>query len=235
MKSPLSHFIQQVICSWLMAVFFVGPQFVSARAWAASQAAATLAPGALSDSGVRAGDVGAVRNDSADFARDLSPAGRSGVRSSVSAFGADTGVVGVGSEYISGTYPGAVLIPVSVLGAVVKPGIHHVPTRTNLLNLITLAGGASAEARLDEVTIKRVTTSDPTREDFKEEIIHIDVERLLETAGNRGPILQQNDIVVIPKRTPFIHENTTQLVGFISGLLGLVVSSIVIIDYNKRK
>src|SRR4051812_38256259 len=62
---------------------------------------------------------------------------------------------GGGSEYVSGNFPGAVLIPINLWGAVGKPGIHHVPTRTDLVTLISLAGGPTGDASLGDVSIKR--------------------------------------------------------------------------------
>lgn len=188
---------------------------------ACGPAFAQSADPSLSDSGAFAKDLMNPRETALSTAVDAKDRERAGIGG------------GVGSEYISGSYPGAVMVPVTILGAVPKNGVHYVPTRTNLLGLITYAGGPTKEAKLDEVRIKRVTGGDIRQGDVQEKVIKVDVEKLLEEASGRGPLLQQNDVVVIPDRKPLIDQNTTQVVGFLSGLLGIVVSAIVITNYNK--
>ena len=51
---------------------------------------------------------------------------------------------GRGSEYVSGAQTGNVLMRINLWGAVGKPGIHHVPAKTNLINLLSYAGGPGA-------------------------------------------------------------------------------------------
>ncbi|WP_374031200.1 SLBB domain-containing protein [Bdellovibrio bacteriovorus] len=47
------------------------------------------------------------------------------------------------SEYIFRSSPKESLISVQLLGAVYKPGIYYVPANTELLKLLTLAGGTT--------------------------------------------------------------------------------------------
>lgn len=137
-------------------------------------------------------------------------------------------------EFISGNYPGAVLIPVTILGAVSKPGIHHIPTRTHLIKFLSLAGGINPSASLEDVRIKRVLNKDKAplekngEQSYHEEIIKVDLEELLNEPGNRGPVLQQDDLVIIKETRPFFSNNTLLTIGFISSILGIVVSGIVI-------
>ncbi len=147
--------------------------------------------------------------------------------------GARNGVSQRGSEFISGYYPGAVLIPVYITGSIKYAGLHYVPTRTNLLKFIALAGGTQNDADLSNIVIKR-TTGDDKKEDVSEQMIKFDAEKYMETPGTRGPLLQENDLISIPRQKPSISNNTTLIVGFISTLLAIGVSSIVINQALKK-
>lgn len=126
---------------------------------------------------------------------------------------------GAGSEYISGNYPGAVLMPVNLWGAIAKPGIHHVPTRTDLISLLSLAGGPVGEAELSDITIKRRSSGD-------EKVLEFDAEEMLTRPGKHSPVLEANDIIVVPRRRPTINPDTAATLGFVGSMLGLVLSGI---------
>jgi hypothetical protein len=135
---------------------------------------------------------------------------------------------GSGSEYVSGNYPGAILMPVNLWGSVGKPGIHHIPTRTDLVTLLALAGGPAADAELDDVVIKR-------RNGKEELILKIDAEEVLTEAGVQSPVLEANDIVIVPREKQVISNNTATLVGFTASVLGLVLAGIALNAQLKSK
>ncbi|MCM2277954.1 MAG: SLBB domain-containing protein [Oligoflexia bacterium] len=127
-----------------------------------------------------------------------------------------TGAPG-GSEFVSGNYPGAILMPVNLWGAVTKPGIHHIPMQTDLVTLLSLAGGPTADAQLDRISIKR-------RNGSQEKVLRIDAEDLLEQPGVHSPVLEPNDIVVVPREKPTVSNNTMTTLSFIGGILGIIVA-----------
>ena len=122
-----------------------------------------------------------------------------------------------GSEYVSGNYPGAILMPVNLWGSIGKPGIHHIPTQTDLLTLLSLAGGTMSDAELGEVLIKR--RAGPT-----EQVLKVNVQDMLETVGAKIPVLEANDIVVIPRQKPVISNNTVNTISFIASLMGIILA-----------
>lgn len=69
----------------------------------------------------------------------------------------ETGVIGKssGSIYYSPAVKGKVLIPVHFWGALGKSGLHFIPIETNLVNGLSMAGGPSGEAVLDNVRVTR--------------------------------------------------------------------------------
>lgn len=62
---------------------------------------------------------------------------------------------GHGSEYVSGDHSHPVLMQINLWGGVTKPGIHYVPVDTDLITLLSYAGGPVEGAKLDKVVIKR--------------------------------------------------------------------------------
>jgi len=128
---------------------------------------------------------------------------------------------GFGSEYVSGYYPGAVLIPVNIWGAVQKTGVHHIPMKTSLISLITLAGGPTSEAKLDEVVIRRQNKE-------KEEVINVDVKEMVNNPLATSPAIEANDLVFVAVKKPFIDANVLTLVGILTSVAAVTLSAILV-------
>lgn len=92
-------------------------------------------------------------------------------------------------------------ILVHVMGEVATPGEYRVPDNTNVLELISKAGGPTNFARLSGVVLKRgVGTSDlSTVSDNHGEVTRVNLEEYL-TRENSGPVpvLQPGDVVTVP-------------------------------------
>jgi hypothetical protein len=155
------------------------------------------------------------------------PVARAGSASGGLSLSQEISAAGSGSEYVSGNYPGAILMPVNLWGSISKPGIHHVPTRTDLVTLLSLAGGPSSDARLDDIVIKR-------RNGKEELIIKVDAEEVLTEAGVQSPVLEANDIIIIPREKPVIGSNTVTVVGFAASILGLVLAGFALSNQLKN-
>jgi hypothetical protein len=133
------------------------------------------------------------------------------------------------AEYIAGNYPGAVLMPVNLWGAVMRSGLYHIPSQTDLLTLLSFAGGPGKDAELDEVTIRRKNKSG-------EEIIQVNVRNLLSRRGSgTPPLLEPNDYVLIPARDEGISPNTLKMVTVLSAIVGVVLSGLAISDRFRSK
>lgn len=130
-----------------------------------------------------------------------------------------------GTEYISGNTPGTVLMKVNLWGAVNRPGIHHVPVNTDLMSLMSYAGGPTSKAILDEVTIKRDLGK-------KRKLIRIDVEELVGGVSHHHVELAPNDIVVIPASEPLISQDTVTMITLISVVASTVLAFVLIDQRN---
>jgi polysaccharide biosynthesis/export protein len=83
------------------------------------------------------------------------------------------------------------MIKAYVWGQVGKPGLYNVPDDTDLLTLISLAGGPTENAKLTKIRIVRPTING-------DRIIWINMKKYLETGDEKMiPILQPGDTIIV--------------------------------------
>jgi hypothetical protein len=88
------------------------------------------------------------------------------------------------------------LIPVNIWGFVQKPGQYMVPDNTDLVALLSFAGGPTENAKLNHIRILR---NDPK---IGNVVYKIDVKRYIETADERLiPNLRPGDTIIVSGTT----------------------------------
>ncbi len=143
------------------------------------------------------------------------------------------------SEYIYRSSPKESLIAVQLLGAVNKPGIYYVPANTDLLKLITLAGGTTNGGDLSEILVRKIEPK--TWSEIQSKAINeyqgayeVDAEKLIKYGGAKNLKLQQDDFVYVPPRTPWISSEASRNITVMSVVLGIVLTAI-LIDRNSKR
>lgn len=102
---------------------------------------------------------------------------------------------------------GELLIKVNVWGRVRQPGQYFVPSNTDLITLISVAGGPAEKSRLDNVRIVRNTESGS-------EIIIVDIKKYLKTADQRLiPLLEPEDTVIMSGSIWYVISNVVTVVA----------------------
>lgn len=142
------------------------------------------------------------------------------------------------SEYIYRSSPRESMISVQLLGAVTKPGIYYVPANTDLLKLITLAGGSTNGGDLSEILVRK---SEPQSWlGFKSKAIdeyqgayEINAEKLIKYGGAKNLKLAQDDFIYVPPKEKFITAETSRTVSFVSVILGIALTAILIDQKSK--
>jgi SLBB domain len=130
------------------------------------------------------------------------------------------------SEYIYRSSPKESLIGVQLLGAVKNPGIYYIPTNTDVLKLLALAGG-SEDADLSEILVRK---TDPAQAGVYE----LDVKKLMKSTANVKPFkLAQDDFVYVPKREPWISNDVSKTITIVS-LVATIVLTGVLIEKNTK-
>lgn len=125
------------------------------------------------------------------------------------------------TEYIYRSSQKESLISVQLLGAVKNPGIYYIPPQTDLLKLVTLAGGAE-NADLTEVVVRK---NDPSQKGVYE----LDLNKLMKSTTEVKPFkLAQDDFVYVPKKQPWISSDIAQSVTIVSLITSIILTSILI-------
>ncbi len=128
-----------------------------------------------------------------------------------------------GSVYYSPTSKGKPLIPVHFWGEIKKSGLHYVPVSTNLIKGISLAGGLTSTAELEEVKLTRVEKKGPEHKVFD-----------LSAGGDANAYsqtLKAGDTVFVQKSR--FYENRSYYTSLI-GVLATIVSSYAIMREVKK-
>ena len=104
-----------------------------------------------------------------------------------------------------------VLVRVSVLGEVRQAGLHTVDPGTSLIQLVSLAGGATASADLSRTQVTR-----------EGRVYLVDLENALQFGGAAGRIpVYSNDIVHVPRRGGLTRENIMFVLSVVTTALSI--------------
>ena len=125
------------------------------------------------------------------------------------------------SEFIYKSSNKDTLVGVQLLGAVKKPGIYYIPPQTDLLKLITLAGGES-NADLSAVIVKK-------NEATKAAVYEVDLEKIMKSTQDPKPFkFAQDDFVYVPEKEPFISNDISKTITIVSLITSIILTSVLI-------
>ena len=101
----------------------------------------------------------------------------------------------LGAKYYLGS-DDELLVPVNIWGFVQKPGQYMVPNNTDLISLISYAGGPQSSAKISKIRIVRI------RSGMENQIIEVNVKKYLNT-GNQEiiPVLKPGDTIIVKGTT----------------------------------
>ena len=120
--------------------------------------------------------------------------------------------------YYSLAGQGGLVITVNLWGYVGKPGQYEVPSSTNLVQLISLAGGPTENAELDKVEIVRQTMQPDST--FKTEVIPVNLQEF-KAKGGQTPLLSPGDTIVVPGSS---SESLRLVLAFLGPLFSLITA-----------
>lgn len=130
------------------------------------------------------------------------------------------------AEYIYRSSQKESLIGVQLLGAVQKPGLYYIPPNTDILKLLTLAGGIE-DANLSEVIVRKI---DPSQSGVYE----LDMNKFMRSSADSKPFkLTQDDLIFIPKKEPWISNDVSRTITLVSLVTSIVLTA-VLIDKNSK-
>lgn len=116
--------------------------------------------------------------------------------------------VGEGNQYYLGQ-ANELLIRVNVWGRVLRPGQYYVPATTDLITLVSAAGGPVPRSRLTDVKIVRAGTQGEPNQ-----VLEVNVKKFLKTGDKRLiPDLKPDDTVIVSGSTWQLFADIMQVVG----------------------
>ncbi len=126
------------------------------------------------------------------------------------------GINGGVSEFYFRQDKDDVLIPVFVLGEVGKPGLYHVPLKSDLVTLLSIAGGLSENADHDSILLRDHRKKDHER---------LRMEDLVRDSNLKNRQFLGNEILYVEKTEPLISNNTMLALGLVTTLISIVLAA----------
>ncbi|MBN1465328.1 SLBB domain-containing protein [candidate division KSB1 bacterium] len=118
------------------------------------------------------------------------------------------GAAGRAAQYFLGSQD-QVLMAVNVWGFVNVPGQYMVPLETDLVSLLSYAGGPREDARIKRIRVVRISA-----ESDSSAVIDIDVKDFVDTGDlKENPVLRPGDTVVVSGTTFHLVNKVFEL-GF---------------------
>jgi protein involved in polysaccharide export with SLBB domain len=111
---------------------------------------------------------------------------------------------------------------VHIMGEVQKPGEYRVADQTNLLELLSKAGGPTQFSRLSSISVRRVAAGRPfpavaSDTTLRIEILRVNIEDILRKPGMPPPPrLQPGDVVFVPKNSWHTWKNISGVIRDVS-------------------
>lgn len=111
-----------------------------------------------------------------------------------------------GAQYFIGD-ENQLLMQVNVWGRVEKPGQYYVPSDTDLITLISVAGGPADKSRLDNVRVVRAAASGS-------EVIQVNIKKFLKTGDNELiPKLMPQDTILVSGSAWYLFSTIISVVA----------------------
>ncbi len=115
--------------------------------------------------------------------------------------------VGEGSKYYLNE-ANELLIRVNIWGRVQRPGQYYVPAETDLVALMSLAGGPSARSRLSDIRVVR------ENDEGQQDVLTVNVRKYIKTGDKRLiPDLKPEDTIVVNGSAWQLVADVAQTVG----------------------
>lgn len=144
------------------------------------------------------------------------------------------------AEYIFRNSPRDNLITIQVFGSVARPGMYYVPEDTDLMKLLTLAGGVVNSSELDEVVVRKLegrawrSVNSKYVDQRNDQTYVVDVDKMLKNSPSVKPLkMSHDDFVYVPQKESWISNDFSKVVSLVSVILTGVLTYVIIKEKNK--
>jgi hypothetical protein len=138
------------------------------------------------------------------------------------------------SEFVFESYPNQELIPIRLLGAVKNAGLYHVPMNMKLTTLLSLAGGTSGEADLENILIGNDQQNVTAPNGEQKKSLNLNLEDVLINGAKNDYTLASNDIVLVKNKTPLVSNDSFRMISIVSVILTTILTAVIIHDKTDK-
>lgn len=132
------------------------------------------------------------------------------------------------SEYFNTNLDSRLTVKVQIVGGVGSPGVYHLPDNSTLLEALSLAGGATNNADLSKVYVRRMVGNETKSFQYDLPSLMKDTSKPLPTISNRDTIL------IEPQSTQ--ASTTLAMVATIMGIISSgLLAYVTINNITKNK
>jgi competence protein ComEA len=144
------------------------------------------------------------------------------------------------SEYMYRSSPKESLISVQLLGAVQKPGIYYVPTNTDLIKVLTLAGGSTNGGDISEVMVRKQepelwASIQSKAVDEHRGTYEVDVQKLIRQGGGETLKMNHEDLIYVPPKETLVSPETSKTITLVSVVMSIALTGLLISKYSNEK
>jgi len=144
------------------------------------------------------------------------------------------------SEYMYRSSPKESLISIQLLGAVQKPGVYYVPTNTDLLKVLTLAGGSTNGGDISEVMVRKMEPEKwaQVRSKALDEYrgtYEVDVQELIRQGGGESLKMNHDDLIYVPPRETMVSPEASKTITLVSVVMSMALTGLLISKYSHEK
>lgn len=144
------------------------------------------------------------------------------------------------SEYMYRSSPKESLISVQLLGAVQKPGVYYVPTNTDLLKVLTLAGGSTNGGDISEVMVRKHEPEVWAKIQSKAVDEHrgtyeVDVQELIRQGGGDSLKMNHEDLIYVPPKETLVSPEASKTITLVSVVMSIALTGLLISKYSNEK
>ena len=128
-----------------------------------------------------------------------------------------------GFEYYVGKDLGSPLITVNLLSGVREPGVYHIPIHTDLAELVSYAGGATENADLTEIRVRR-------NQGKQVQLLEYNLNKEFDSKIDLM-IMQDRDVIHIPYKSSL--DSTIKWTTLVATVVSVLASVVLISEYKK--
>jgi hypothetical protein len=133
-----------------------------------------------------------------------------------------------GRQFYGGDSAFVGLIRVHILGGVASPGKYYISPQTDLLELVSIAGGITPQADLEKIQLRR-------RDGIPEKNYTLNLHHAMEVVDFQPVYFKDNDVLMINSKEQLISPEVVSIVSFTSSILATVVTLLLLNDRLQQK